>query len=58
MYLRFPLAVKAKLDAKEMLMASLGLRAAPAILWRDANGQLDIRQGMRESAMAGVLGPR
>ncbi|MGT2455231.1 thiol:disulfide interchange protein DsbG [Cupriavidus basilensis] len=53
-----PPTVKAKLDANEKLMASLGLQATPAVLWRDANGQLNIRQGMPESAMAEVLGPR
>lgn len=53
-----PPTVKAKLDANERLMASLGLRATPAILWRDVNGQLDIRQGVPASAMAEVLGPR
>ncbi|MDW3688612.1 thiol:disulfide interchange protein DsbG [Cupriavidus sp. CV2] len=51
-------SVKAKLDANEKLMASFGLQATPAMLWRDANGQLGMRQGVPASAMAEVLGPR
>jgi len=53
-----PPAVKAKLESNERLMASLGFQATPAILWRDADGLLGMREGLSPSAIAEALGPR
>lgn len=53
-----PADVKAKLDANERLMASLGLQATPAMVWRDADGAVQMRSGAPTSALATVLGPR
>lgn len=53
-----PPAVQAKLAANERLMASLGLEATPAMVWRDASGAVQTRTGAPPSALAAVLGPR
>lgn len=53
-----PGAVKGKLDANERLMASLGFQATPAILWRDSDGALRMKQGVPASSLSEVLGPR
>ena len=53
-----PANIQAKLAANEQLMASLGLRATPAMVWRDANGTVKMRTGAPSSALAEVLGPR
>lgn len=53
-----PADIQAKLVANERLMASLGLRATPAMVWRDANGTVQMRTGAPPSALPAVLGPR
>jgi len=53
-----PADIQAKLAANEQLMASLGLRATPAMVWRDANGTVQMRTGAPSSALEQVLGPR
>ena len=53
-----PPAVQAHLDANEKLMASLGLSATPAVVWRDAKGGLKLTQGAPEEALPEILGPR
>jgi len=50
--------VKARLEANERLMASLGFQATPAILWRDSDGSLGMRQGVPASDIKDVLGAR
>lgn len=53
-----PPAVQAQLDANEKIMADLGLRATPALVWRDAKGTVQIRTGVPEQALGEVMGPR
>lgn len=55
---KIPPATAAQLDTNEKLMASLGLQATPAFVWRDAKGQVQMRTGAPESALAAILGPR
>lgn len=53
-----PPAVQAQLDANEKLMADLGLRATPAVAWRDATGAVQMRTGIPDNELAQILGPR
>lgn len=53
-----PADIQAKLTANERLMASLGLQATPAMVWREANGTVQMRAGAPPSALPAVLGPR
>lgn len=53
-----PPAIAQKLAANEKLMASLGLQATPAMVWRDANGAVQVRTGAPDSILPVVLGPR
>lgn len=53
-----PADLQAKLDTNERLMASLGLQATPAMVWRDANGSVQVRTGAPDSVLPAVLGPR
>lgn len=53
-----PAAIQGKLEGNEKLMASLGFQATPAILWRDADGSLKMKQGVPASSLSEVLGPR
>ena len=53
-----PPEIQAKLAANEHLMASLGLQATPAMVWRDTQGTVQMRAGAPPSALAEVLGPR
>lgn len=53
-----PPAVQAQLDANEKLMASLGLNATPAVVWRDAKGGLKMTQGAPDEALPQIFGPR
>lgn len=53
-----PPAVQAQLDANENLMASLGLSATPAVVWRDAKGGLKLTQGAPDETLPEILGPR
>jgi len=53
-----PAAIQTKLAANERLMASLGLQATPAMVWRDTDGTVQMRTGAPSSALPAVLGPR
>ena len=53
-----PPALAAQLDANARLMASYGLRATPALLWKDAKGGVQMRQGAPEGDLAAIFGPR
>lgn len=53
-----PADVGARLAANEQLMASLGLQATPAMVWRDPNGSVKMRTGAPPSELAAILGPR
>lgn len=53
-----PPEVASKLAANEKLMASLGVQATPALVWRDAAGALQVRTGAPDSILPVVLGPR
>lgn len=53
-----PAALAAQLDANAALMASHGLRATPALVWKDSKGGVQMRQGAPESDLAAIFGPR
>lgn len=53
-----PAALAAQLDANAALMAAYGLRATPALVWKDIKGGVQMRQGAPESDLAGIFGPR
>jgi thiol:disulfide interchange protein DsbG len=53
-----PAAVKAQLDANAMLMTAYGLQATPAVVWLNDKGQVQARQGIPDSALSTVLGPK
>ena len=53
-----PADVQAKLAANERLMASLGLQATPTMVWRDANGSVQMRTGAPPSQLPVILGAR
>ena len=53
-----PPALAAQLDANAKLMASFGLRATPALVWKDARGGVQMRQGAPEADLAAIFGPR
>ena len=53
-----PPAVQIQLDGNEKLMADLGLRATPAVVWRDEGGAVQMLTGIPDGALAKVLGPR
>ena len=53
-----PPSVQAQLDANEKLMAALGLRATPAVVWHDAKGAVQMLQGVPDAALQEVFGPR
>ena len=50
-------AQQAQLADNEQLMASLKLRATPALVWRDQQGALHARQGLPEGGLASIFGP-
>lgn len=50
-------AQKAQLTSNEHLMASLGLRATPGIVWRQEQGVLQVRQGIPDGGWTAILGP-
>ena len=50
--------IERKLTANHRLMASLGLQATPAMVWRDANGAVQMRTGAPPSEIPAILGPR
>ena len=51
-------ALKLQLDRNAMLMTSYGLQATPAVVWLDDKGQAQARQGIPDSALSTVLGPK
>ncbi len=53
-----PLALQARLDANAKLMASYGLQATPAVVWRDDQGSVQMRQGVPDADLAAIFGPR
>ncbi|WP_303749387.1 thiol:disulfide interchange protein DsbG [Stenotrophomonas pigmentata] len=54
-----PAAVQAKLSANEALMLDLGFQGTPGILFKDADGTVQMRSGMPQGDdMQTVLGPR
>jgi thiol:disulfide interchange protein DsbG len=53
-----PPAIQAQLETNERLMASLGVQATPAMVWRDADGAVQVRTGAEDSALPTILGPR
>lgn len=53
-----PAGIAAQLDANAALMASYGLRATPALVWKDAKGSVQMRQGAPESDLVAIFGPR
>ena len=53
-----PPALQARLDANAKVMASYGLRATPALVWKDASGKVQMRQGAPEGDLAAIFGPR
>ncbi|HQS65070.1 MULTISPECIES: thiol:disulfide interchange protein DsbG [unclassified Acidovorax] len=53
-----PAGIADQLDANAALMASYGLRATPALVWKDAKGSVQMRQGAPESDLAAIFGPR
>jgi thiol:disulfide interchange protein DsbG len=55
---KIPAAIQAQLDGNEKLMASLGIQATPAVVWRDAAGAVQMRTGAPDGLLAAILGPR
>ncbi|AOF86022.1 thioredoxin family protein [Hydrogenophaga sp. RAC07] len=53
-----PAGIAAQLDANAALMASYGLQATPALVWKDTKGGVQMRQGAPESDLAAIFGPR
>lgn len=53
-----PSALAAQLDANAALMASYGLRATPALVWKDTKGGVQMRQGAPQSDLAVIFGSR
>lgn len=53
-----PSEIEGKLLANMALMQALSLRATPAFVWRDANGEVHQRTGMPPSEIEKVLGKR
>ena len=53
-----PPVLQARLDANAKLMASYGLQATPAVVWRDDKGSVQMRQGLPEGDLAAIFGPR
>ncbi len=52
-----PAALDAQLDANAALMASYGLRATPALVWKDGTSGVQMRRGAPESDLAAIFGP-
>jgi thiol:disulfide interchange protein DsbG len=53
-----PADIQKRLDANAKLMAELGLRGTPGVVWKDAKGAIQRRAGVPEDAMAEILGPK
>jgi thiol:disulfide interchange protein DsbG len=51
--------VQAQLRANEMLMMELGFQGTPGIVFKDADGAVQMRSGLPQGAdLQTVLGPR
>ena len=46
------------IDANDALMAKLGLRGTPGIVWHDARGVIQRRAGAPDALLPEILGPR
>ncbi len=53
-----PAAVAAQLESNAALMAAYGLRATPALVWKDSKGSVQMRQGAPESDLVAIFGSR
>lgn len=54
-----PAAIQAKLRENEMLMMDLGFQGTPGIVFKDADGTVQMRSGLPQGAdLQAVLGPR
>lgn len=53
-----PAAIADKLNINAALMSSLGLRATPALVWKDDRGSVQMRQGAPESDLSAIFGHR
>jgi len=53
-----PPVLQARLDANADLMKLYGMRATPALFWKDANGKVQMSQGAPEGDLAAIYGPR
>lgn len=53
-----PPALQDRLDANAKLMASFGLRATPAVVWRDDKAGMQMRQGVSDDELGAIFGPR
>ncbi len=53
-----PADLAAQLDANAALMASYGLQATPALVWKDDKGAVQMRQGAPDAELARIFGPR
>ncbi len=54
-----PAAIRDSLDNNQILMAELGFRGTPGILYKDEQGRVQRVNGMpRPEALERVLGPR
>lgn len=52
-----PAPIQAQLDANHTLMAELGLRATPAVVWLDESGKLHKQTGAPDSLLPHIAGP-
>ncbi|PKO64359.1 MAG: thiol:disulfide interchange protein DsbG [Betaproteobacteria bacterium HGW-Betaproteobacteria-16] len=52
-----PPAIAAQLEANAALMASYSLQATPALVWKDAKGAVQMRQGAPASGLPALFGP-
>lgn len=52
-----PAALAAQLDANAALMASYGLRATPALVWKETRGGVQMRQGAPAADLVAIFGP-
>lgn len=53
-----PAELAAQVNANAALMASHGLQATPALVWKDDQGAVQMRQGAPDSDLARIFGPR
>lgn len=53
-----PPAIASQLAGNEKLMAALRVQATPALVWRDADGAMQVRTGAPTASLPAILGPR